>query len=574
MYEIVWQLQEVGLVPMKCFFGKKPSFLWNMVEFGRIGYVTRRDMKIKGKLMEQAIKCIMVGYTQNHAGDTYRMYNPATKRIILSRDVTWGNWKRTDPRKNMDIVVTYDSTETVQGIDEVIVEIKDLPENDSTKIYSLPDDENKGESKITKNEKNEPKVEITKLEREMRKLDTSYNPTVRDTGEKPTVRDDNVVVTGDINPLPIEVPKEESIYFAELHNISMMSDVGDPKGFKEAISSVRGKLWKWSMTAEVNNFSHQKAWMPRKLSEVRKKGRKPIMVKWVFKTKLEPDGSEWLKSRIVTKGYPQVPGVDFTESFSPVALHSSTRIIISVTLYFTEEGWVCEVFDVEAAFLEPFLDIEMYICWPEGMVELGFLTKEEYENTCVQLRMSMYGNVDAALRWQREFSTFLEEKCVLVMCKTDPCILFLHTDGVLRIVISIHVDDSLCAGKKEDLEVLYMKIRKKYKITTLGRISKYLGVTYNWYEDKKGLYVIVSMDKNAKEIVSYYEKVRRKEAKLAATPGYQNTVWSKNDGETELLDEYRSLVGKLLFYTIKVGPDCGNAVRDLACHMSNPGQRY
>ena len=53
--------------------------------------------------MERAIKCVMVGYARNHTGDTYRMYNPGTKRIILSRDVTWGDWNRTDPRKNMDI---------------------------------------------------------------------------------------------------------------------------------------------------------------------------------------------------------------------------------------------------------------------------------------------------------------------------------------------------------------------------------------------------------------------------------------------------------------------------------------
>ena len=94
----------------------------------------------------------------------------------------------------------------------------------------------------------------------------------------------------------------------------------------------------------------------------------------------------------------QVPGIDFTEKFSPVATDTSTRIIIGITLYYTEDGWVCEAFDVEAAFLEPFLDIEMYIHWPPGIVELGFITEEQKRTTCVQLRRSMYGNVDAALR--------------------------------------------------------------------------------------------------------------------------------------------------------------------------------
>ncbi len=46
-------------------------------------------------------------------------------------------------------------------------------------------------------------------------------------------------------------------------------------------------------------------------------------------------------------------------------------------------GWVCEVFDVEVAFLEPFLDNKMYISWPEGIVQLGFLMPKERDITCV-----------------------------------------------------------------------------------------------------------------------------------------------------------------------------------------------
>ena len=77
------------------------------------------------------------------------------------------------------------------------------------------------------------------------------------------------------------------------------------------------------MISEVNNFLYRDAWVPTKLAYVRKKGRKPIPVKWVFKTKLEPDGSEPLKSRIVSKGFMQVPGVDFTEDRKSTRLNSS-----------------------------------------------------------------------------------------------------------------------------------------------------------------------------------------------------------------------------------------------------------
>ena len=109
------------------FFGKKPTILPYMVEFGRIGYVTIRDNNIKKKTDERAINAIMAGYAKSHSGDTYRMFNPVTKRIILSRDVKWAEWKRTDPKSNMDVFVKYDSTDIVPGIDEVVVEIDKLP---------------------------------------------------------------------------------------------------------------------------------------------------------------------------------------------------------------------------------------------------------------------------------------------------------------------------------------------------------------------------------------------------------------------------------------------------------------
>ena len=257
-----------------------------------------------------------------------------------------------------------------------------------------------------------------------------------------------------------------------------------------------------------------------------------------------------------------------------MANDTSTRVLIGMTLYFLDKyDWVCETFDVEAAFLEPCLDVEMYIKCPEGTEELGFIPEEQKNNTYVKLRRSIYGNVDAALRWQRDFTEFLVSECGFSVCKSEPCILFLREDKQLKVVISTHVDDSMCAGSREDLDKLYRNVCKKYKITTLGRLKKHLGAHYDWKINKsEEQYVIVTMAKNAEEIVEYYEKVTGEKVKLAKTPGFQNTVLSKNDGDSIMIEEYRSLVGKRLYYTVKVGLDCANAVRDLAHHMSNPGE--
>ena len=76
------------------------------------------------------------------------------------------------------------------------------------------------------------------------------------------------------------------------------------------------------------------------------------------------------------------------EHFSPVDTNTSTWMIIGFTLYYhwVAESWIYEAFGVEAAFVEPFIDIQMYIEWPNGMVELGFLTENQHKSTCVELR--------------------------------------------------------------------------------------------------------------------------------------------------------------------------------------------
>ena len=155
------------------FYGRKSSFVCHLIEFGRIRYITRRDTKIKGKLSERAIKCIMVGYARNHARDVYRLYNPSTKRISLSRDVTWADWKWEAPRANMDVFIQYNPIEIVPGVDELIVELTNEQNRpaEAKKVYTIYDDED--EDEIVKVETESQEQGELKLSRELRRLHTS-----------------------------------------------------------------------------------------------------------------------------------------------------------------------------------------------------------------------------------------------------------------------------------------------------------------------------------------------------------------------------------------------------------------
>ena len=157
----------------------------------------------------------------------------------------------------------------------------------------------------------------------------------------------------------------------------------------------------------MNIVLSRKASIPKKICTVNATGRKSVSVKWLFNSKEEADGLISLKSINVVKGYMQVPGVDFTDSFSPVESDTSTRIQIGLTLYYKDEGWIAEICDVEVKYLHPNMEVKMYIEWPEVIVDLVIISKEFLKEYCILIGKLMYGNVDAALLWIRLLAKYL-----------------------------------------------------------------------------------------------------------------------------------------------------------------------
>jgi Reverse transcriptase (RNA-dependent DNA polymerase) len=151
----------------------------------------------------------------------------------------------------------------------------------------------------------------------------------------------------------------------------------------------------------------------------------------------------------------QIPGVDFTESFSPVATDTSIRTMIVLCLYLMKKDasnkWKLEMFDVEAAFLNADLDQHVYIEWPEGMEELGFINQTEKKFHCIQLTKAMYGNIDSPRRWMKTFTKYLTEELKLTQSKADPCILYKRGINGMTLMLALYVDDTLCIGHEQEI---------------------------------------------------------------------------------------------------------------------------
>ena len=145
----------------------------------------------------------------------------------------------------------------------------------------------------------------------------------------------------------------------------MNSDPGEPVTIEQAMAGPITKWWTASAISKVNNFLGRKTWTFVPKADA--KDQKLVGTKVVFKIKDEADRTLRYKTRIVTLGYMQIPGVDYTEKFSPVATDSSIRIVFGLTLYWWDsKGWRNMGLDVEAAFLEGKLDEPMYLKCPRS----------------------------------------------------------------------------------------------------------------------------------------------------------------------------------------------------------------
>ena len=165
-------------------------------------------------------------------------------------------------------------------------------------------------------------------------------------------------------------------------------------------------------------------------------------------------------------GYTQVPGVDYTDNFSPVASDITLRIILVLWIILYLD---IDQFNVETAFLEGILEPHeyVYLKCPEGMT----LASDE----CLEVRKGLYGLVASARIFWRHFSQHLT--CDIdgfIQSTSDQCIFYkIGRHG--PIIILLYVDDSLCVGDSRDIEETMNLIRLAFTITVEGGLNDFMG---------------------------------------------------------------------------------------------------
>ncbi|GJV17894.1 retrotransposon protein, putative, ty1-copia subclass [Tanacetum coccineum] len=141
-----------------------------------------------------------------------------------------------------------------------------------------------------------------------------------------------------------------------------LGDLGEPANYRAALLDPESKKWLDAMNVEMQSMKDNDVWV---LVELPPNAR-TVGSKWLFKKKTDMDGAVYIfKARLVAKGFTQTYGVDYEETFSPVADIRAIRILIAIAAYYDYEIWQM---DVKTAFLNGHLFEEVYMEQPEGFV--------------------------------------------------------------------------------------------------------------------------------------------------------------------------------------------------------------
>jgi Reverse transcriptase (RNA-dependent DNA polymerase) len=329
--------------------------------------------------------------------------------------------------------------------------------------------------------------------------------------------------------------------------LNSLSKEQEPKTFDDARIEPK---WCKAMEEELDALENNETW---KICHF-PKNKKPVGCKWVYKIKYNCDGTiERYKARLVAKRYIQTQGIDYQETFAPVAKMNTVRILLSIAV---NNKWNLQQMDVKNAFLQGTLEEEVYMNVPPGH------KLENIPNLACRLKKSIYGLKQSPRAWYGKLSQFLIS-CNFKVSDADNSLFIKFLENCI-VVILVYVDDIITIGNNS-LEINNIKknLKKIFDIKDLGKLKYFLGIEVA--HSSKGLFLC-----QRKYILDLLKETGKLGCKPAKTPININAKLNSQDGETlEDINQYQRLVGKLIYLTV-TRPDISFAVSLVSQFMHAP----
>ena len=541
----------------KKFYSKDLPKADHMWQFGEMA-VVKTTKSIKGKLENRGIPAMYLGRARDHAGDTYRFLNLETELILITRDVIWlnkvyGDYKGSKLEANWDTVGltpqlkkglqpkqedSHDHRQTggLQAKENVRPKSESTPEHTGmrTRSQGIKDSSVEAESvkrcarelknlglNVSKSHTNEIKTGVDTNENE-NTIEVKEEQQQQENDDHDGRAPDKVAAAvsafvmvdkldEDVNELAYDMAfKAAEELDPTKIDPSKYKDLFDkPGNFNEAWNhpdTFQRNKWREAIMKEFDKMELNKVWTKVKRTRI-PEGRRCVKHKWV----LEIKRNGTFRARLVACGYSQVPGIDFTEIFSPVCNDITFRIVLITMILWKLEGLI---FDVTTAFLTGDLEEEIYMECPEGM--------DHEDDEVVLLNKTIYGLVQASRQYNKKFASILK-KMGFSQSRSDPCLFIRRNDDGLVIILT-YVDDNLCIGNKEALKKMLKEIvTHGLQITIEEELNDYLSCEILLNKDRSKAWI--GQPHMVKKIIKTFgEEVKNKmSVQTPGTPGLRLT---------------------------------------------------
>ncbi|GJR86086.1 retrovirus-related pol polyprotein from transposon TNT 1-94 [Tanacetum coccineum] len=209
---------------------------------------------------------------------------------------------------------------------------------------------------------------------------------------------------------------------------------------------------------------------------------------WLWKNKRDEENTVIRnKARLVAKGYGQQEGIDFEESFAPVARLEAVRLFVA---YAAHKSFPVYQMDVKTIFLNGPLKEEVYVNHPDGFVD------PHHPDKIYRLKRALYGLKQAPRVWYDELSNFLVSKR-LSKGSIDPT-LFINKKGEDIFLVQIYVDDIIFGSTNPKLSKMFEKLmHNKFEMYMMGELKFFLGIKI--HQSPQGIFI--NQAKYAQEIL-------------------------------------------------------------------------